>query len=94
MTNPNSSRKSTSQPKTRITRSQLGVWDFYEELEVDRLRFALAPLVVRFKELMDCLPYIMRMFKDVLSIPGCTSLLLIYAAAHLGNALVPAATIW
>ena len=88
---PNGSEK---QPRTRIKRSQLGVWDFYEELEVDRPRFALAPLVDKLKELVDCLPYLMRVFKDVLSIPGCASLVIIYAAAQLSGALVPAATIW
>ncbi|RPD56247.1 P-loop containing nucleoside triphosphate hydrolase protein [Lentinus tigrinus ALCF2SS1-7] len=85
--------KSTS-PKTHIKRSRLGVWDFYEEIEVDRPRFALAPLLSKLKELVHCLPYLLRMFKDVLSIPGCPPLVLIYVVAQLGGALVPAIAIW
>ncbi len=80
--------------KTHIKRSRLGVWDFYEEIEVDRPRLALAPLLAKLRELVDCLPYLVRVFKDVLSIPGCAPLVLIYAMAQLGDALVPAIAIW
>ncbi|TFK85028.1 P-loop containing nucleoside triphosphate hydrolase protein [Polyporus arcularius HHB13444] len=91
----NADAKSSSVPvKTHIKRSRLGVWDFYEEIEVDRPRLALAPLLAKLRELVDCLPYLVRVFKDVLSIPGCAPLVLIYAMAQLGDALVPAIAIW
>ncbi|KAI0716183.1 P-loop containing nucleoside triphosphate hydrolase protein [Cerioporus squamosus] len=88
------SEERTASAKTRIKRARLGVWDFYEEIEVDSPRFALAPILNKLRELVDCLPYLMRMFKDVLSIPGCAPLVLIYALAQLGDALVPAIAIW
>ncbi|RPD56235.1 P-loop containing nucleoside triphosphate hydrolase protein [Lentinus tigrinus ALCF2SS1-7] len=84
----------SASPKTHIKRSRLGVWDFYEEIEVDRPRFALAPMLSKLKELVDCFPYLVRMFKDVFSIPGCPPLVLIFAMAHLADAFVPAVTIW
>ncbi|TBU55005.1 HlyB/MsbA family ABC transporter [Dichomitus squalens] len=55
-------------------------------------------IISRFKkscaDLAGCFPYVVRMFKDVLSIPGCKSRLVIYGATELGLALVPAASIW
>ncbi|TFK81137.1 P-loop containing nucleoside triphosphate hydrolase protein [Polyporus arcularius HHB13444] len=34
------------------------------------------------------------MFKDVLSVPGCTPLVLLYVVTRLGEAIVPAVSIW
>lgn len=81
-------------PKTEIKRSRLGLWDFYEEVEIDGARISLVPLLAKLHELSECLPYVARMFKDVLSVPGCTWLMLVYAATQICDAIIPAASIW
>ncbi len=88
------SKPATGQPKLEIKQSRIGLWDFFEEIEVDRARFALAPLLQKLHEVADCLPYLARMFKDVLSVPGCAGLMMIYVATQLGEAIVPAFSIW
>ena len=45
-------------------------------------------------DLLEGLPYVRRMVKDVLSIPTCALLLLMYAVAQLGQAIFPAIELW
>ncbi|KAI0757785.1 HlyB/MsbA family ABC transporter [Daedaleopsis nitida] len=88
----------TASPKsavpTQIRHRHIGVWEHFEEIEPTRSWLAKAPLMDKVNELVDCWPYVVRMFKDVLTIPGCPRLVLVYAATELGNALIPALTIW
>ena len=80
--------------RTKINRSRIGVWDFYEEVEVDPPRISLAELQRRYRDFADTLPYVVLMVKDVLAIPGCASLMIAYAAAEFFQALIPATLIW
>ena len=78
-----------------VTHSKIGVWDWYEEVDPDRRQISI---VSRFKksyaDLAASAPYVVRMFRDVLSIPGCKPHLAIFGLTELGLALVPAASIW
>ncbi|TFK81136.1 hypothetical protein K466DRAFT_591440 [Polyporus arcularius HHB13444] len=42
---PLGNKAATEQPKTEIKQSRIGLWDFYEEIEIGGARFALAPLL-------------------------------------------------
>ncbi|KAI0762242.1 hypothetical protein C8Q74DRAFT_137660 [Fomes fomentarius] len=79
---------------TRIEHKHFGVWEFFEEIESVGRWLTAVPLLGNFTDLMDCWPYLLRMLRDVLSIPGCSHLALIYATTTLGLALIPAITIW
>ena len=78
-----------------VTHSKIGVWDWYEEVDPDRRQISI---LSRFKksytDLAASAPYVVRMFRDVLSIPGCKPRLAIFGLTELGLALVPAASIW
>ena len=52
----------------RIRRAHIGVWDFYEAMDDETPRIPLAPLYAKYRDAVDCFPYILRMINDVLSI--------------------------
>ena len=45
-------------------------------------------------DLLEGLPYLWRMLRDVLSIPTCMLLLLFYVTAEVGQAIFPALGLW
>ena len=81
-------------PETRIHHLRIGVWDFFEELELDLPGIPLAPLLGRYRDIVECVPYVIRMVNDVLNIPGCAFLVVVYAATEFIQALIPATSIW
>ena len=90
----NGKASSTASVPTHIKLRRLGVWDFYEEVEPPLPWIATAPLLDKCNELLECWPYVLRMLRDVFTIPGCSTLVLVYAITELGLALTPAVTIW
>ncbi|KAI1785736.1 HlyB/MsbA family ABC transporter [Ganoderma leucocontextum] len=81
-------------PETHIHHLRIGVWDFYEEVEDKLPNIPLAPLLGRYRDIVECVPYVIRMLNDVLSIPGCAFFVAVYAATQLIQALIPATSIW
>lgn len=79
---------------TRIEHKHFGVWEIFEETEPVGPWLTAVPLLGNITDLIDCWPYLLRMLRDVLSIPCCPHLMLVYAATTLGLALIPAITIW
>ena len=90
---PNGDSEPTN-PKTHIRHVRIGVWDFYEEIEHELPGIPFAQLLGKFRDIVECVPYVIRMFNDVLSIPGCAFLVAAYAATELIQALIPATSIW
>ena len=82
------------EPQTRIHRLRIGVWDFFEEVELALPRIPLARLLGTYRDIVECVPYVIRMVHDVLNIPGCAFLVVAYAAIELIRALIPATNIW
>ena len=81
--------------RTRIEHKRYGVWDYYEEFDLtNRPWLVTAPILDQWNEIVLCLPYVVRMLKDVFNIPGCNVLMLEYATTELGMALIPAVTVW
>lgn len=87
--------KESPQLKKRIKRSRFGVWDFYEEKYDDvQAMDMLTSISFEYEEVLESLPYVRRMIKDVASIPGCRRLVSMYALNRIVTSLIPAASIW
>ncbi|KAI0353204.1 P-loop containing nucleoside triphosphate hydrolase protein [Trametes cingulata] len=94
---PVSDRKGVFDPNdsTRVKHTRLGVWDVYEEKpEPKALSIPGASIIEKHAEVLKSLPYVLRMIKDVTSIPACKLLLPIYFALELAKASMPAVALW
>ena len=91
-----SARKGTFDPndERRIKHTTLGVWDLYEEINPDLQHIPGSSWLEKTAEAYACLPYLLRMIQDVLSIRSCWQYLGAYAAVVVLNALLPAASLW
>ncbi|KAM5543268.1 hypothetical protein V8D89_003142 [Ganoderma adspersum] len=78
----------------RIKHTKFGAWDLYEEREPKLARIQGSSRLEKYMDLLEGLPYVWRMLKDVLSIPTCALLLLLYAVAEVGQAIFPALGLW
>ena len=78
-----------------VTHQRIGVWDYYEEKDPDGGRLpSISSWKQKVSDVVESLPYAIRMIKDILNIPGIRGHLLIYVAVQLGSSVVPAASIW
>ena len=78
-----------------VTHKRIGVWDFYEEMEPDGSRLpSISNWTKKFSDIVESFPYLMRMAKDILSIPDIQGPLLLYLATQVGGAVIPATSIW
>ncbi|KAI9062254.1 P-loop containing nucleoside triphosphate hydrolase protein [Trametes sanguinea] len=79
---------------SRVKHTRLGVWDVYED---QSSRISALPgwwTVEKYAEVVNCLPYVWRMLKDILSIPACAFLFGIFCVTQGSVALVPALALW
>ena len=78
-----------------VTHSKIGVWDWYEERYPDGYRlFSAALWKKKYSDIILSYPYVWRMVKDVIRIPGCKTQLIIYLSLELVSSLIPAASTW
>ncbi|KAI0716191.1 P-loop containing nucleoside triphosphate hydrolase protein [Cerioporus squamosus] len=78
-----------------VKHTRTGVWDEYVEVDPDAGKLPIrAAVVKKYKNVARSMPYLARMVKDVLGIPGCKSQAGLYVGASLGTAVLPAATLW
>ena len=78
-----------------IEHTRYGVWDEYVEVDPDVGKMSITAAVVKkYESVVGSLPYLGRMVKSVLGIPGCKTQAILYVGASLGGAVVPAATLW
>jgi len=77
-----------------VKHTRLGVWDLYEQVDPGIIRLPGISEVARRLEVLNDLPYVWRMFKDVASIKSCWLLFLIYCIIELLSSLLPAVTLW
>ncbi|KAJ2967046.1 hypothetical protein NUW54_g13628 [Trametes sanguinea] len=90
------SGKGTFDPNdtSRVKHTRFGVWDVYED---QSSRISALPgswTVEKYAEVVNCLPYVLRMLKDILSIPACAFLFAIFCVTQGSVALVPALALW
>ena len=91
-----SDKKGTFDPHdaSRVKHTRLGVWDLYEEFEPKLARVPGAARLEKYMEILECMPYVRRMVRDVLSIPSCAVLFALHALINLGKAVIPALGLW
>ena len=78
-----------------IRHARMGVWDWYEERYPDGYRlFSAALWKKKYSDIILSYPYVWRMVKDVIRIPGCKTQLIIYLSLELVSSLIPAASTW
>ncbi|KAH9855737.1 P-loop containing nucleoside triphosphate hydrolase protein [Lenzites betulinus] len=78
----------------RVKHTRIGVWDVYEEKAGPTVKLPGAAVFEQHAEVVQCLPYIWRMIKDVLAIPYCTFLLWLFLMMETAMAFMPALTLW
>lgn len=78
----------------KVKRTQLGVWDLYEERHPTKSRLPGSSKAELGLEMIHTLPYVWRMIVDIGSIKKCWSMLFLYLLLTILGSLVPAATLW
>jgi hypothetical protein len=82
------------QDTANVKHTRLGIWDMYEQKNPKVLDIpGVAGLESRL-EILNDLPYVWRMLKDVLSIRSCWIYLIMYLVIEMVQALIPAVTLW
>lgn len=77
-----------------VKHTRLGVWDLYEQVDPGISRLPGVSELARRLEVLNDLPYVWRMLKDVASIKSCWLYFLIYCIVELLSSLLPAVTLW
>ena len=77
-----------------VKHTRLGVWDLYEQVDHGIARLPGVSGVARRLEVLNDLPYVWRMVKDVASIKSCWFYFLVYCVVELLSSLLPAVTLW
>ena len=79
---------------TRVKHTRIGVWDLYEQVDNDFDYVPGSSWLERAFEAYECLPYLLRMISDILSIRSCWLILLSYGVTEVLSSLIPAASLW
>lgn len=77
----------------RIKHTRIGVWDLYEEKHSDIPIPGASRLEITSQMLQD-LPYVWIMLKDICRIRRCLVLVMLYLAAEVAASLIPAISLW
>jgi len=77
-----------------VKHTHIGVWDLYEEIQPELSQIPGSARFETYFEMMNSLPYVWRMIKDIGTIRACWSLLVFYLVVELVAALVPAVSLW
>ncbi len=81
-------------PGRVVKHEKFGIWDYYEEKDPDGRVSLLLRVAKQYSELRQCAPYVARMIKDVMGMPGCKARLGVYAVTEHLIALIPALSLW
>ncbi|EIW65305.1 P-loop containing nucleoside triphosphate hydrolase protein [Trametes versicolor FP-101664 SS1] len=80
--------------KKSVKHTRYGVWDVYEERVSSTSVLPGLAVLEQQAEIVKCMPFVWRMFRDVLALPYCAFLLVVFFAAELGQAFMPAFSLW
>lgn len=89
-------RKTAFDPNdsTRVKHTKIGLWDLYVEVDDDHIPYIVrAWPAISLQPYIQSAPYLLRMIKDIISIPRCWFLLATYIFIELAAALIPALTL-
>ncbi|KAG1777293.1 P-loop containing nucleoside triphosphate hydrolase protein [Suillus placidus] len=87
-------RKVDPQDARRVRHTRIGVWDLYEDLQTDFPRKMGLSRSKTYAQIVQTMPYIARMFKDILSIRRARMLLPAFLAVEVLESLLPAISLW
>ena len=93
----NTSEKSETfdpEDQSRVKYTQVGVWDLYEELPRELQDMPAASHIEELLEIKQNLPYLWRLFHDIMSLKNCRFLLAAYVFLQLLVSFVPALSLW
>ena len=77
-----------------VKHTRLGVWDLYEQIDTGIARLPGVSGLARRLEVLNDLPYVWRMLKDVASIKSCWLYFPLYCIVEFLSALLPAVELW
>ncbi|KII86507.1 hypothetical protein PLICRDRAFT_44105 [Plicaturopsis crispa FD-325 SS-3] len=91
-----SNRKGSFNPDDRknVRHTKIGVWDLYEEINPELAQIPGSSRLETYMELLQGLPYVWRMLKDIGGIKDCWTLLGIYLLLEVAISLIPAVILW
>ena len=77
-----------------VKHTRIGVWDLYEEIDTKLAHVPGSSWLGSFLEIIDGLPYIWRMFKELASMRSSWPLFAAYFIIRLMLSFLPALTLW
>jgi hypothetical protein len=86
--------KFDTEDSKNVKHSRLGVWELYEEKHPEISRIPGASRAESYLEIVQSLPYVWRMIKDIGSIENCWLLLSLYLCVIVVSSLIPAVALW
>ncbi|KAG1908605.1 P-loop containing nucleoside triphosphate hydrolase protein [Suillus fuscotomentosus] len=86
-----SSRQSDLRP---VTHTRIGIWDLYEERGKELPRSPDSSILKTIVQIRDNMPYVVRMFKEILNIRRVPMLLSAFLAVKVLDSLIPAVSLW
>ncbi|OJA13412.1 hypothetical protein AZE42_05944 [Rhizopogon vesiculosus] len=78
----------------RVKHTRIGVWDLYQEHQTDLPPIPGSSRLETYAQIIQSMPYVIRMLKDILSIRRCWVLLSAFLVVEVLNSLVPAVSLW
>jgi hypothetical protein len=78
----------------RVKHSRIGVWDLYEELPTNLPPIPGSSRLETYAQIIQCMPYVVRMLKDILSIKRSWLLLCTFLVVEVFISLLPAVSLW
>ncbi|KAG1746811.1 P-loop containing nucleoside triphosphate hydrolase protein [Suillus lakei] len=87
-------RKSDPQDTRRVKHTRIGVWDLYEECDKKLPRKSGSPMLKAFSQIHNNMPYVVRMFNEILSIRRVRVLLPAFLVVEVLDSITPAISLW
>ncbi|KAG1775581.1 P-loop containing nucleoside triphosphate hydrolase protein [Suillus placidus] len=82
------------QDARRFKHTRSGIWDLYEERQSNLPRIPVSSISETYTLIIQSLPHLVRMLKDVLGIRRCSILLFAYLVVEVLASLIPAVSLW
>ncbi|KAG1825441.1 P-loop containing nucleoside triphosphate hydrolase protein [Suillus subaureus] len=78
----------------RVKHTRIGVWDLYEDRQTDIPRIPGSSRLETYAQIVQSMPHVLRMLKDILSIRQCWLLLSVFLVVEVLASLTPAISLW
>ncbi|KAG1777296.1 P-loop containing nucleoside triphosphate hydrolase protein [Suillus placidus] len=78
----------------RVKHTRIGVWDLYEDRQTDMPHIPGSSRLETYSQIVQSMPHVLRMLKDILSIRQCWLLLSVFLVVEVLASLTPAISLW